>query len=405
MDPRTSMVVVGGGLAAARTVSTLREEGHDGPITLVAAEQHLPYERPPLSKGYLTGTAELDTVFVHPEQWYADNDVRLLLGTRVTALHRETHRVVLDDGEDLPYDRLLLATGAVPRPLRVPGADELAPRYLRTIEDSTALKRSFTAGARVVVVGAGWIGLEAAAAARAAGAEVVVLEYADLPLLRVLGPEMAQVFADLHREKGVDLRLGVRIASARAGTLVLDDGTEVSGDVVLAGVGVAPDVALAEAAGLDVDNGVLVDATLRSSDPAVFAAGDVANAFHPRYGRHVRVEHWANALNQPLSAARAMLGKPTSFERLPYFFSDQYDLGMEYTGLAEPGGYDRVVVRGDLAAREFIAFWLSGDSVVAGMNVNVWDVVGPIQELIREGAPVDPERLADPAVPIPDLRP
>ncbi|MGY1810434.1 NAD(P)/FAD-dependent oxidoreductase [Blastococcus sp. SYSU D00669] len=400
-----NIVVVGGGLAGARAVSTLREEGHDGPLTLVAAEPHLPYERPPLSKGYLTGSAELDSVFVHPEQWYADNDVRLRLGTRVTALDRAASRVALDDGDALPYDRVLLATGAVPRRLTVPGADELAPRYLRTIEDSQALRASFTAGARVVVVGAGWIGLEAAAAARAAGAEVVVLEYAELPLLRVLGPEMAQVFADLHRDHGVDLRCGVRIASARAGALVLEDGSEVAGDVVLAGVGIAPDVALAQAAGLEVDDGVVVDASLRSSDPAVFAAGDVARAFHPRYGRHLRVEHWANALNQPLTAARSMLGKPTVYERLPYFFSDQYDLGMEYTGLAEPGGYDRVVVRGDLEAREFVAFWLSGDRVVAGMNVNVWDVIGPIQELVREGAPVDHERLADPDVPIPDLRP
>ncbi|MGY1615505.1 NAD(P)/FAD-dependent oxidoreductase [Geodermatophilus sp. SYSU D00691] len=400
-----NIVVVGGGLAGARAVSTLREEGHDGPLTLVAAEPYLPYERPPLSKGYLTGSAELDSVFVHPEQWYADNDVLLRLGTRVTALDRAASRVALDDGDVLAYDRVLLATGAVPRRLTVPGADELAPRYLRTIEDSQALKASFTAGARVVIVGAGWIGLEAAAAARAAGAEVVVLEYAELPLLRVLGPEMAQVFADLHRDHGVDLRCGVRIASARAGALVLEDGSEVAGDVVLAGVGIAPDVALAEAAGLEVDDGVVVDASLRSSDPAVFAAGDVARAFHPRYGRHLRVEHWANALNQPLTAARSMLGKPTVYERLPYFFSDQYDLGMEYTGLAEPGGYDRVVVRGDLEAREFVAFWLSGDRVVAGMNVNVWDVVGPIQELIREAVPVDPERLADPDVPIPDLRP
>jgi 3-phenylpropionate/trans-cinnamate dioxygenase ferredoxin reductase subunit len=397
------IVVVGAALAGARAVTALREEGHDGPITLVGAEQHLPYERPPLSKGYLLGNDELDVVFTQPKEWYADNDVTLRLSTRATAIDRDNHRVQLADGDTLPYDRLLLTTGAQPRPLAVPGADELAPLYLRTIEDSQALKAAFTSGTRVVVVGAGWIGLEAAAAARAAGAEVVVLEYAELPLLRVLGPDMAQVFADLHREQGVDLRLGVRIASARAGALVLEDGSAVEGDVFLAGVGVAPDVELAEQAGLKVDDGVVVDASLRSSDPAVFAAGDVANAFHPFYNRHLRVEHWANALHQPQVAARSMLDKRTVYERLPYFFSDQYDLGMEYIGYAAPGGYERVVVRGDRAGREFIAFWMSGDHVVAGMNVNVWDVVDDVGDLIRSGKPVDVARLTDPEVPLTEV--
>jgi 3-phenylpropionate/trans-cinnamate dioxygenase ferredoxin reductase subunit len=403
MDRVGDIVVVGGGLAGGRAVTALREEGHDGPITLVGAEPHVPYERPPLSKGYLQGKDPLESAFVHPAEWYSEHDVELRLGTRATALDRDARRVTLADGDALPYDRLLLATGAVPRPLAVPGAEQLQPRYLRTIEDSDALKAAFTPGARVVVVGAGWIGLEAAAAARGAGAEVVVLEYAELPLLRVLGPEMAQVFAELHRENGVDLRLGARIASARAGALVLEDGSEVEGDVFLAGVGVAPDVDVARAAGLAVDDGVVVDAALRTEDPAVFAAGDVASAYHPRYGKHLRVEHWANALNQPPTAARAMLGKDAAYERLPYFFSDQYDLGMEYTGWVEPGGYDRVVVRGDLAAREFVAFWTSAGRVLAGMNVNVWDVTGPIGDLVRADAPVDLDRLADPDVPLTDL--
>jgi 3-phenylpropionate/trans-cinnamate dioxygenase ferredoxin reductase subunit len=403
MDRVGDIVVVGGGLAGGRAVTALREEGHDGPITLVGAEPHVPYERPPLSKGYLQGKDPLESAFVHPAEWYSEHDVELRLGTRATALDRDARRVTLADGDALPYDRLLLATGAVPRPLAVPGAEQLQPRYLRTIEDSDALKAAFTPGARVVVVGAGWIGLEAAAAARGAGAEVVVLEYAELPLLRVLGPEMAQVFAELHRENGVDLRLGARIASARAGALVLEDGSEVEGDVFLAGVGVAPDVDVARAAGLAVDDGVVVDAALRTEDPAVFAAGDVASAYHPRYGKHLRVEHWANALNQAPTAARAMLGKDAAYERLPYFFSDQYDLGMEYTGWVEPGGYDRVVVRGDLAAREFVAFWTSAGRVLAGMNVNVWDVTGPIGDLVRADAPVDLDRLADPDVPLTDL--
>src|SRR4051812_45988978 len=267
-----NIVVVGAALAGARAVTALREEGHEGPITLVGAEPHLPYERPPLSKGYLAGTAERDSVFVHPGSWYAEHDVTLRLSTRATALDRDAHAVVLEGGERLPYDRLLLTTGAVPRPLPVPGAAELRPHYLRTLDDSEALRAAFTPGARVVVVGGGWIGLETAAAARGAGAEVVVLEYAELPLLRVLGPEMAEVFAGLHREQGVDLRTGVRIASARPGALVLEDGTQVEGDAFLAGVGVAPDVELARDAGLTVDDGIVVDASLRSSDPAIFAA-------------------------------------------------------------------------------------------------------------------------------------
>src|SRR3954462_4764709 len=309
-----NVVVVGAALAGARAVTARREEGHEGPSTLVGAEPHLPYERPPLSKGYLAGTADRDSVFVHPGSWSADHDVPLRLSPRATALDRERRAVVLDGGERLPYDRLLLTTGAVPRPLSVPGAAELRPHYLRTLDDSEALRAAFTPGARVVVVGGGWIGLETAAAARGAGADVVVLEYAELPLLRVLGPEMAQVFADLHRAHGVDLRGGVRIASARAGALVLEDGSTVEGDVFLAGVGVAPDVQLAQEAGLTVDDGVVVDASLRSSDPAVFAAGDVASAFHPFYNRHLRVEHWANALHQPQVAARSMLGQRTVYE-------------------------------------------------------------------------------------------
>jgi 3-phenylpropionate/trans-cinnamate dioxygenase ferredoxin reductase subunit len=411
MNGTQDVVVVGAALAGARAVEALREEGHEGSITLVGSEPHLPYERPPLSKGYLLGTADRDSVFVHPESWYAEHDVRLRRSTRATVLDRAAHEVLLDDAERLHYDRLLLTTGALPRPLTVPGAEELRPHYLRTLGDSEALKNAFAAAARVVVVGAGWIGLEAAAAARAAGAEVVVLESAELPLLRVLGPETARVFADLHREHGVDLRGGVRITAAHAGdrpgagTLVLADGTHVTGDVVLVGIGVTPDDSLARAAGLEVDDGIAVDSSLQTVDPAVFAAGDVANAFHPLYGRRIRVEHWANALHQPVVAARAMLGRPARYERLPYFFTDQYDLGMEYTGYAAPGAYDRVVVRGDLAAREFIAFWLAAGVVLAGMNVNVWDVTGPIGDLVRSGRPVDPARLADPDVALTDLLP
>ena len=404
------VVLVGGGLAGARAATTLREEGHDGPITLIGAEPHAPYERPPLSKDYLIGKAGRDSVFVHPESWYAENDVDLRRSTRVTALDRSAGEVVLDDGGRLPYDSLLLAPGAVPRPLPVPGAEQAQPYYLRTLDDSDRLRAAFVPGARVVVIGAGWIGMETAAAARTAGADVVVLEYEQLPLLRVLGVEMAEVFADLHTDHGVDLRCGARINGVRpeagragAGPVLLADGSGIDADVIVVGVGVTPDVELARSAGLEVDDGVVVDERLRTADSRIFAAGDVANAFHPLFGRRIRVEHWANALNQGPVAARAMLGQDVRYDRLPYFYSDQYDLGMEYTGYVIPGGYDRVVVRGDVGRREFIAFWLAGGRVLAGMNVNVWDVTGPIGDLVRSGAPVDPARLADPDVPLTDL--
>lgn len=255
----------------------------------------------------------------------------------------------------------------------------------------------------LLIIGAGWIGLEVAAAARLAGVEVTVLETAALPLLRVLGPQVAPVFADLHREHGVDLRLGTHLAEittsgGRADGVRISDGTRIGADAVIVGVGAAPHTDLAEAAGLEVRDGVVTDASLRSSDPAIYAAGDLANARHPVLGRHLRVEHWANALHQPEVAAAAMLGRRAVYDRVPYFYTD--DLGMEYAGYAGPDGYDRVVFRGDPATRTFIAFWMSSDRVVAGMNVNIWDVNDAIGDLIRVGRAVNPARLADPAVPL-----
>ncbi|RAJ40440.1 3-phenylpropionate/trans-cinnamate dioxygenase ferredoxin reductase subunit [Kitasatospora sp. SolWspMP-SS2h] len=399
----TGIVIVGAGLAGAKAAEALRAEGYQGPVTLVGDESERPYERPPLSKGYLLGKEEKEKAYVHPADWYERHGVTLRLGTAATGIDTAGHTVTLEGGERLPFSKLLLATGSAPRTLPVPGGDGDFVRTLRRIGDSEGLKAVFRPGARVVVVGAGWIGLEAAAAARTAGAEVTVLEAAELPLLRVLGREAAQVFADLHRAHGVDLRLGVEVAELRADGVRLGDGGTVPTDVLLVGVGISPNTALAGNAGLTVDDGVRTDQHLATSHPDVFAAGDVANAFHPLFGRPIRVEHWANALHQPAVAAASMLGKSAVYDRVPYFFTDQYDLGMEYTGYAEPGGYDRVVFRGDVAGREFIAFWLSGGKVLAGMNVNVWDVTDPIRELVRSGRPVDPERLADPAVPLAEL--
>ncbi|MGI5256484.1 NAD(P)/FAD-dependent oxidoreductase [Streptomyces angustmyceticus] len=410
MAQNTAFIIAGAGLAGAKAAEALRTEGFDGPVLLLGEERERPYERPPLSKGYLLGTSEKEKVYVHPPQWYAANDVDLRTGNAVTALDPAAHEVTLADGSRLGYAKLLLATGSTPRTLPVPGADLDGVHTLRRLADSDRLKDVFRSAARIVVIGGGWIGLETAAAARAAGVEVTVLESAPLPLLGVLGPEVAQIFAGLHTEHGVALRCDTQVTEITGTDGAVDgvrlaDGTRIAADAVIVGVGITPNSELAAAAGLKVDNGVVVDERLCSSHPDIHAAGDVANAYHPLLGRHLRVEHWANALHQPATAARAMLGREAVHDRLPYFFTDQYDLGMEYTGHVEPGGYDRVVFRGDTAAREFVAFWLSGGRVLAGMNVNVWDVTEPIRALVASGRAVDPERLADPGVPLAELLP
>ncbi|MGH3151572.1 MAG: NAD(P)/FAD-dependent oxidoreductase [Streptosporangiaceae bacterium] len=405
MNANPAYVIVGAGLAGAKAAETLRSEGFTGPLVLIGEETERPYERPPLSKDYLLGKAERDTIFVHPESWYAGHGVDLRLGAAVTGIDAAAHQVRLADGSEVGYGKLLLATGSSPRRLSVPGASQDGVLYLRQAADSDQIKAAFETATRVAVIGAGWIGLETAAAARAAGAEVTILETAELPLLRVLGPEVAQVFADLHREHGVDLRFGVQVAEitgsgGRADGVRLADGTQVSADVVIVGVGITPNSQLAEAAGLATRNGIVVDARLQSSHHDIYAAGDVAQAYHPVLGRHIRVEHWANALNQPQAAARAMLGQPVAYDLIPYFYTDQYDLGMEYAGYVEPGAHEQVVFRGDVAGREFVAFWLAQGRVLAGMNVNVWDVNETIQAMVRSGRSADPERLADPGTPL-----
>jgi 3-phenylpropionate/trans-cinnamate dioxygenase ferredoxin reductase component len=405
-------VIVGGGLAGAKAAEALRDQGFAGRVVLVGREAYRPYERPPLSKGYLAGSAERESVFVHTPEWYAEHDVELLANQEVTSIDPARHRIQLADRE-LGYRKLLLATGSTPRRLPIAGSEAEGVFYLRTLDDSDRLRELLSSAGRLAVIGAGWIGLEVTAAARQAGVEVTVFEAADLPLLRVLGPELAEVFAQLHRAHDVDLRMGVQISEIltaggtdrRATGVQLADGSAVGADAVLVGVGAAPNDELAATAGLAVDNGVLVDDTLQTSDPDIVAAGDVANAYHPILRRRVRVEHWANALKQPAFAAATMRGEPRSYQELPYFYTDQYDLGMEYIGYAEPGDYDRVVIRGDLDSREFIAFWLDDGRVVAGMNVNVWDVVEQIKALILSGKPVDPAHLADTARSLESLLP
>ena len=408
MAAQGTYVIVGASLAGAKAAETLRTDGFDGRVVLLGEENERPYERPPLSKGYLLGNDDKGTIYVHDEGWYAENDVELRLGVRATGIHRSTHEVELAGGERVGYTKLLLTTGASVRRLNVPGTDAEGVYYLRTAGDSERLRDRLRGGGRTVVVGAGWIGLETAAAARSYGGEVTVIEPEQAPLHRVLGPELGAVFANLHRDQGVQLRLGVgvtelRTSQGRVHGVVTSDGEEIPADTVIIGVGIIPNTGLAEAAGLETDNGVLVDSSLRTNDPDIYAAGDVANAHNPLLGHRVRVEHWANALDGGPAAARSMLGQQVVYDKVPYFFSDQYELGMEYAGYVEPGGYDEVVYRGDRDSLEFVAFWLAGGRVVAGMNVNVWDVTDPIQALVRSGEPVDKGKLADPAVPLDQL--
>ncbi|RJQ77787.1 NAD(P)/FAD-dependent oxidoreductase [Pseudonocardiaceae bacterium YIM PH 21723] len=387
------MVIIGAGLAGGKAVEQLREQGYTGEITLIGQENHRPYERPPLSKGYLQGKDEKESVFLHPLAWYGEHKVDLRLGNPATAVDPAAHRVTLRDGSTVEYAKLLLATGSAPRQL--PGATGV--RYLRTVDDSAQLRELLDSARRIVIIGAGWVGLEVAAAARAKDVAVTVIESAELPLLRVLGPEVAQVFADLHTAHGVDFRFGAQ-ASDVDGSGATVDGARIEADAVLVGIGITPNTELAEAAGLTVDNGIVVDAGLRTSDPDIYAAGDVANHAHPVLGKGIRVEHWANALNQPAVAVTGMLGGSGSYERQPYFYTDQYDLGMEYRGYVEPGGYDRVVLRGDVEKREFHAFWLQDNTVLAAMNVNLWDDGDALAALI--GKQVDPDRLADTSIPL-----
>jgi 3-phenylpropionate/trans-cinnamate dioxygenase ferredoxin reductase component len=401
MGDRDTIVIVGAGLTAAKAVEGLRDNGHSGRVVLLGDEQHLPYERPPLSKGFLMDQDPIDSVFVHASDWYDERDIELRLGRPVAALDLDAHTVVAGE-ERIGWDRLLLATGSRPRRFALADESGAPVAYLRTIEDSERIKQALRPGHRLVIVGGGWIGLEVAAAARTAGCEVTVLEMLVKPLVRVLGPEIADVFMGLHDSHGVDLRTRTQVVgvSSRAGRAVvtLGDGTELEADLLVVGVGISPRVELAEAAGLTVDNGIVVDERLRSSHPDVFAAGDVANAYHPRLGRHLRVEHWDNALEQGSFAARTILGSEEGYTRLPYFFTDQFDLGMEYVGHVGPEGHDEVVLRGDVPGRVFTAFWVAAGQVVAGMQVNDWDAMDPVRALVGADT-VDLTALRDPEVP------
>lgn len=396
MSNRT-FVIVGASLAGAKAAETLRAEGFDGRVVLVGNEPERPYERPPLTKEYLRGESEREKAYVHEEAFYADNGIELLSGVTATSIDKTSRRVLLDDGGELGFDRLLLTVGAEPRRIDVPGADLGGVYYLRTLADADTLRERLNAGGRVAVVGAGWIGSEFAASARQRGLDVTLIDPLARPNERIFGSEIGEFYRDVHAQHGVRLLLGTGVQSFEGDDAVArvrtTDGDIVDCDFAVVGIGVAPRTELGREAGIEVDNGIIVDDKLQSSAEGVFAAGDVANAWHPFFEQRIRVEHWANALNQGPAAARAMLGQDVSYDRIPYFFSDQYDVGMEYSGYAPR--WDEVIFRGDRSAGEFVAFWLRDGRVVAGMNVNVWDVNQHVQALIRSRHRIDTGVLAD----------
>jgi 3-phenylpropionate/trans-cinnamate dioxygenase ferredoxin reductase subunit len=402
---KQTIIIVGASLAGAKAAEELRTRGYDGRLLLIGSEPERPYERPPLTKDYLRGESDREQAYVHPDGFYEEHEIELLRDTTAVAFDADSGRVKLAGGLELDFDRLLLTTGAEPRRLAIPGAELDQVHYLRTLADCDVLRERIAAGGHVVVVGAGWIGSEFAASSRQRGLEVTMIDPAWLPNHRIFGSEIGEFYRDVHAQHGVTLLLGEQVTSIEgdeSGTRVLtSSGRSVACDFVAVGIGVTPRIELAQAAGLETDNGVIVSEALRSSAQNVFAAGDVANAWHPFYERRIRVEHWANALNQGPAAARAMLGDVSTYDRLPYFYSDQYEVGMEYSGYATD--WDEVVFRGDRDGGEFIAFWLKDQRVVAGMNVNVWDVNDQVQALIRSRRPVDTSALTDGETPLDSL--
>jgi len=389
------IVIIGAALAGASAAIALRDQGYQGELTVIGEESQLPYERPPLSKAVLIGERD-EPDWVAEEATYEDKGISLKLGTTATRIDR-SRKVVVASRTEYPYDKLLIATGAGSRRLDLPGADLDGLLTLRTLEESLALRERFTEGARIVIVGGGWIGCEAAAAARQHGANVTMIEPRSQPLLQVCGEQIGATFAALHRDHGVDLRLGIGVTGfagdGAVSSVHIKGHASVPADMVLIAVGAAPNIALADVAGLQLANGgIAVDATLRSSDPDIYAVGDVAAHDHPNYPYRIRVEHWANAKDQGAHVALNLLGAEEPYLLRPFFFSDQYDLGCEYRGFADPTK-DRLVVRGDLKSREFTAFWVRAGAVAAAMNVNQWDDADTLQELVDSGRQVSDKEL------------
>jgi len=392
------LVLVGGGLTSATAAETLRTEGFDGPITILGRENRRPYLRPPLSKGYLAGTEEESSLFVHDLDWYEQNAVELRSGCDVAGIDARERRIRLSDGPTVPYDGLLLATGAQPRRLMVPGEELPQVHHVRTLDDSARLRHALVERdtPHVVLIGAGWIGMEVAATARQLGAQVTVVGRQAIPLAGAIGEELGEVFQRRHERAGVRFRMSEDVraivgSAGRVSGVMLASGELLPADLVVVAIGVQPETELARGAGLAVGRSILVDRELRTTDPSIWAAGDAATV-QLGHGREVHSEHWANAIATGRLAALSMMGKPAAYDEVPYFYTDQFDLGMEYWG--DPGPASELLVRGDLESEAFVAFWVEPTGagvghVLAGMHVNVWDAAEEIPALVRS------ERLID----------
>ena len=400
-------VIVGGGLAAARAATTLRKEGFEGRVILLTEEPEVPYERPPLSKDYLRGTKDRAAIRVKErDAWQAD-EVEVLTGSRVVRVDLRARAVWLEGGRRIRFWRAVLATGSLARALPVPGGDMPGVFTLRTVDEADALRAAALAAGNVIVVGGGWIGAEVAASLRQIGVEVTMVMSGALPLEKVLGAEIGAVYRDLHRSHGVtlvpDARVDGVIGNGRAAGIRLADGRTIASPVVVAGVGARPRDELAREAGLTVGDGVEVDELLRSSNPDVFAIGDIAAAWNPSLGQRIRVEHWDTARRQGIAVARSVLGRGVPYVRPPYFYSDQWDMNMEYVG--HPAQWDRLVFRGAPESGSFCAFWLDNGRIVAGLNARVDDVAATISKLVEVGATPEVARLTDPQVSLTEFLP
>lgn len=397
MANNESHVIVGAGIAGNAAAETLRKQGFDGEVHLVGAEPYRPYDRPPLSKEFLSGAKAEEKLFFKTEDFYAEQSIDLHIGSEATTIDIAENTVYLNTGKSLRYDKLLLATGSRVRTLPIPGSDLEGVHYLRTIDDSRAIARSMNGASAVVIVGAGFIGSEVAAVCKTAGIEVTVLEIQPQPMAHILGDQMGAIYAKLHTNRGIDLRLQEGISeirgNSRAEQVITDQGNAIDCDFVVIGVGITPDTALAESAGLDVDRGILTNEYCRTSHPDIYAAGDVANWFHPGLGHRLRVEHWDNALNQGAAAAKSMLGAPEPYSPTLYFWSDQYDLNIQYLGHAAQ--WDEVAVRGNPADEKFTAFYLKDGSVHGALIVNNFRDIRPTRTLIGQKTPVNAVSLSD----------
>jgi 3-phenylpropionate/trans-cinnamate dioxygenase ferredoxin reductase subunit len=399
MSAGEAIVIVGAGHAGGRAAQALRQAGFAGRVVLVGEERYLPYERPPLSKELIVTDAGLEKAQLHDPSYYELNRIELVLGVAATAIDRPARSVALADGRRLAYDKLMLTTGARVRKLAIPGAALDGVFYIRDFDDTQALRRRLASGRRVVVIGGGFIGLETAASARQRGAEVVVLEAADRLMGRAVAREIGDWFAQLHRKHGVEVRLGVAVEAIEGGGKVervrIAGSAAVPADLVVVGIGIVPNVEIARDAGLAVENGIVVDELGRTSDPAIFAAGDCANQPNTFLGRRVRLESYQNAQDQAMAVARNLLGASQRYEDSLWVWSDQHEVNLQMTGM--PDGYDRLVLRGDPASGAFMAFYLKDGRVVAVNTINLGREMKAAQRLMQSGKRFDPALLADPA--------